>query len=89
MNIHSKGPFSLKTDCGQLEIYAADGYSVAAIPIDETHGRPGEDSANARLFAAAPEMLDALKDVAYRIAKRLPQDLVGVATVISKAEKAS
>ena len=58
---HSKGPFTLEIEGDQATIYAADGYDMASVPLDPECGRPGEDEANARLFAASYGMLEARK----------------------------
>jgi hypothetical protein len=63
MKLPTAGKWKVEIDRWQINIHASgkDGYSIANIPIDAHYGRPGEDEANARLIAAAPEMLEALK----------------------------
>jgi hypothetical protein len=62
MTKHTPGPWSLKDDL----IYGPDGITiVSADGLMENYGPPDrsmeENYANARLIAAAPELLEALK----------------------------
>lgn len=62
-NKHTPGPWKLKkdrrTDC--IEILG-DGWGLANLSPLLRAGGVTENEANARLFAAAPDMLEALKD---------------------------
>ena len=67
MSKHTPGPWNDKSlDGSQWGVYSADGRSVAQaqqitpLPSDRTQI---ERTANARLIAAAPELLEALKDL--------------------------
>jgi hypothetical protein len=63
MSKHTPGPWKVSHEAnGQWTIFA-ENYDVTSIPDDPDYGRPSEDPANARLIAAAPEMLEALKQV--------------------------
>lgn len=55
---HTPGPWKLK----KWNIYGADGYGVTSIPdaSPSEGGNPPVDKANAKLIAAAPQMLEAL-----------------------------
>ena len=61
------GPWSIRTEFGKLCIrpgdYNAKGYSSGYAPIAKVAGdeRINNDEANARLIAAAPELLEACK----------------------------
>lgn len=57
----SRGPWKIELESEQATIRAADGYDVCCIPIDPEYGWDGEDQANVRLIAAAPEMLRLLE----------------------------
>ena len=49
---------------GNTIIYAADGWAVADVKVyHNRHNGYGETQANARLIAAAPDLLDALEAV--------------------------
>jgi hypothetical protein len=82
------GPWSIED---AFDIIAADGYnlvSVADASIDEG-GRPSEDKANARLIAAAPEMLEALEFVETMLIlkdAKAPDTLKVVRAAIAKAK---
>lgn len=59
---HTPGPWRTGGKDGRI-IYAADGFAVADATV--FHGRhEGEHSENARLIAAAPELLAALERIA-------------------------
>lgn len=59
MSKHTKGPWHVGGKDGTI-VYAGDGYATASCAV--FHGRfsNGEVEANARLIAAAPNMLEAL-----------------------------
>lgn len=77
MNKYTPGPWHINTAgsgdgkgnivIDEIYVYApesgADDVAVAADIADPLTGKPSE--ANARLIAAAPELLEALKDVMY------------------------
>lgn len=56
---HTPGPWSVGK-CGG-NIYAADGKTIVCYVYENTELRGAEAEANARLIAAAPELLVALK----------------------------
>lgn len=68
MSAHTPGPWSVQpcaADHGESTVIGtADGFLIARIPSDAWSGigaESKEDSANARLIAAAPDMLAALE----------------------------
>lgn len=88
---HTPGPWKVKfkKDC-DWQIRSADGYSILAIPHDEEYGRPSEDSANANLIAAAPEMFEVLETMrAYFDHRNLtPPDKAAIQTMDMIIKKA-
>jgi hypothetical protein len=56
---HTPGPWAIgiETDNDQAQIISADGWHLASVALDPL-------PANARLIAAAPDLLEALEDVA-------------------------
>lgn len=62
MSKHTPGPWSIhhKPRC-DWQIVGADEYSIVGVPDDDKYGRPTEDAANARLIAAAPDLLAFVK----------------------------
>lgn len=85
-NQHTPGPW--KWDESRDEIFDHDGAQIAAIQ----HYRVADEaiSANARLIASAPELLEALKRFASAMEQRSYPELQGVASdafaAIAKAE---
>lgn len=59
MTKYTPGPWKANLDKALTQVEAADGLIVA--DITEDHPNLAEQYANARLIAAAPEMLEALK----------------------------
>lgn len=91
MSKHTLGPWTVDTDTGgRKPIMAKDGITSVA----HTDGLENEDldEANARLIAAAPEMLQALKRAVSMLqavgmpADAIPQDLEKMEDAIAKAE---
>lgn len=90
---HALGPWVVGEDdelngCPFLPIMAADGGCIAEVVPDysEDHPHLGEsERATARLIAAAPEMLEALKRV-VRVADRETDDFIAARAAIAKAE---
>lgn len=86
---HTPGPWSI--DESGLGIIGADGYSLCGIADgDEDQGcRPKEDRANARLIAAAPEMLEMLKELhsAECESQSFPGRVCGLCSLINKTER--
>lgn len=62
----SPGPWTVDSECGDESVLDADGFMAAdcAIfsPREDFRKRGGDNVANARLIAAAPEMLEALRE---------------------------
>lgn len=81
MTQHTQGPWSVNTlTPWQTEVFAGSHLICEAVGGQAHLGQPRDfavDEANARLIAAAPEMLDALKFVFDHIAdpERGPRDL--------------
>lgn len=79
MTKHTPGPWRFRRDkVGySIEIIGADGYSLAGIADirKDEHGRESEDLANARLIAAAPDMLSLLKIFVMGTADSHPDSL--------------
>jgi hypothetical protein len=84
MNTHTHtntpGPWHLGKRGGNPAIYGKDGTEVAEI----LHGLTPEWRANARLIAAAPEMLAALQSLTHPMAS--DEDLQNALAVIAKAK---
>jgi hypothetical protein len=77
---HTPSPWHLGKRGGNPAIYGKDGTEVAEI----LHGLTPEWRANARLIAAAPEMLEALQSLAHPMAS--DEDLQNALAVIAKAK---
>lgn len=69
MSKHSSGPWEVRSEYGTLCIRPANekqaGYTIGYAPIAKVVGdkRIGQQLENARLIAAAPDLLAALQDV--------------------------
>mgnify|MGYP003443102101 CR=1 FL=1 len=61
MNKHTPGPWSAHYNNEGLTVFSPDNVTVAYVDYDECEERPVE--ANAHLIAAAPALLEALKNV--------------------------
>jgi len=61
MSKHTPGPWKLEKNNCDWTIWGADGCNILGIPHDEIYGHALADSANARLIASAPELLEALE----------------------------
>ena len=79
-NTHTSGPWHLGRRAGNPAIYGKDGTEVAEI----LHGLTDEWGANARLIAAAPEMLEALQSLTHPMAS--DEDLQKALAVIAKVK---
>jgi hypothetical protein len=77
---HTQVPWHLGKRGGNPAIYGKDGTEVAEI----LHGLTPEWRANARLIAAAPELLEALQSLTHPMAS--DEDLQNALAVISKAK---
>jgi hypothetical protein len=77
---HTQGPWHLGKRGGNPAIYGKDGTEVAEI----LHGLTPEWRANARLIAAAPEMLAALQSLTHPMAS--DEDLQNALAVIAKVK---
>ena len=84
---HTQGPWKIDTSFGELEV-VSDAYGVAKIVSN-----CGKETANARLIAAAPEMLEALEflfanistDEMQRLEDRRDANFVRLEALIAKA----
>jgi hypothetical protein len=77
---HTPAPWHLGKRGGNPAIYGKDGTEVAEI----LHGLTPEWRANARLIAAAPEMLEALQSLTHPMAS--DEDLSHALAVIAKVK---
>jgi hypothetical protein len=77
---HTESPWHLGKRGGNPAIYGKDGTEVAEI----LHGLTPEWRDNARLIAAAPELLEALQSLTHPMAS--DEDLQNALAVIAKAE---
>ncbi len=77
---HTPGPWHLGKRAGNPAIYGKDGTEIAEI----LQGLTPEWRANARLIAAAPEMLAALQSLTHPMAS--DEDLQNALAVIAKAK---
>ncbi len=64
---HTPGPWHTGTGKAEIIVYATDGYAVADAKVYHGRHAEGEAEANARLIAAAPDLLAALKLAKDRI----------------------
>lgn len=85
MSKHTPGPWVIYDDSNdgktnRIEI-AALGKTVARI----YHSVPAEDIPNARLIAAAPEMLAALVDVVAVLQKHYPKQAASPGSIVERA----
>jgi hypothetical protein len=69
MTKHTPGPWHVSNETGKPPIvYAADGYAVGnATVFHRKHGGIDTSDANARLMAAAPDLLAELKQAAVEL----------------------
>jgi hypothetical protein len=79
---HTPGPWEVQVFDGRIEVVDASGAVVLVF-----RNASAETLANARLIAAAPELLEALRDV-LRIAKAASIGVTGNAKRIERAESA-
>lgn len=82
---HTKGPWHTGGKDDRV-IYAADGYAVGNANVFHSK-HEGDEEANARLMAAAPELLEALQ-YARRFLKPVNHDTAYVDCILAKATKA-
>lgn len=70
MGQHTAGPWRIDWNISRLDIFAAGGQLIARLLRSTKDGAPTYDDAeaiaNARLIAAAPELLKALADLVAR-----------------------
>lgn len=89
MSKHTPGPWqhSVKLSGSEnhrgFRIWGADGWALADVQPADEDGTEGE--ANARLIAAAPDLLEALKGV-LRVADRKTDEFDAARAAIAKAE---
>ena len=81
MSTHTPGPWQTHKDC--TDIYTSSGFSIC-----EFYSLPqnGEELANARLIASAPDLLEALKAMLEKAYKQNWND--GYPAQVSAAETA-
>lgn len=60
---HTPGPWHVGEGVAQRIIYDSRGWPIADAKLFHGNSRSGEDVPNARLIAAAPDMLEALKAI--------------------------
>ena len=58
----SPGPWTIYEENGEIEIRDANGKAITTIPYEF---RTARDEANARLIAAAPDLLEALQKILW------------------------
>jgi hypothetical protein len=68
MTKHSKGPWTLEPGSvvksgAYLKVLGSNGVTVARVPIPEKIYRQPEAKADARLIAAAPDLLECLQEI--------------------------
>lgn len=89
---HTPGPWHVGEGKAEIIVYAPDGYAVADAQVFHfNHDRRGSGPANARLMAAAPEMLGRIKEAAAYLWRNDPSPEARVLTgamyaLIAKAE---
>ncbi len=92
MSKHTQGPWKygieLSSRSGEWLISFDAGYRGRGIDIAETRPGSGQEEANARLIAAAPELLDALQDMIdyYGSASATVEALTAARAAIAKAK---
>jgi hypothetical protein len=63
MSKHTPGPWEVDSNAqGELLVMSRDGAAIAVVPVG-AYGRSERSQPNARLIAAAPELLEALRHV--------------------------
>lgn len=90
MSKHTPGPWEVtEADADSARVSSADYGTIAFLhdPLASEMGRKGEIYANARLVAAGPELLEALKAV-VSVADRATQEFDMARAAIAKAEAA-
>ena len=82
---HTSGPwYAVKLDASPDHAWAIDSELVEVARLSEWPDHQAEAEANARLIAAAPEMLEALRNLTHPMAS--DDDLQNALAVIAKAE---
>lgn len=85
---HTPAPWEAATEDGKLGVIGATskGKFIAIVGITGEQGMDAERKANARLIAAAPELLEALEYFCHAVTK--PQNKHGMNMVSKAHEKA-
>ncbi len=83
---HTPGPWEVSKDYSQLRVNGADGEAVA---YTETCVGLERDQANARLIAAAPDLLDALEELLEIVLARSPEGFLSVYRLMTDKAQAA
>ena len=69
MSAHTKGPWAIDWNVSRIDVFSSDAATLIAIIRRSTpsDGIDADARANARLIAAAPELLEALCDLAESV----------------------
>lgn len=65
MSKHTPGPWHVGTGSLARIVYAANGWAIADAKVYHGGQKSGEDFENARVMAAAPELLAALRRLSF------------------------
>lgn len=87
MSHPTPGPWHVGSGSAARIVYAANGWAIADAKVYHGGNKSGEDFENARLMAAAPDLLEALKRARRQL---VPSecDLSFIDKAIAKAEEA-
>jgi hypothetical protein len=80
--MHTKGPWKYATNVGPTKALIVETDGSTILELEATVGKRSDLEANARLIAAAPELLAALK----RIARSFPEAIAIARDAVNKAE---
>jgi len=86
---HTPGPWSYNRDEGGMHghVISTGEYIICDLP-DAGAGAAPHTEANARLIAAAPELLEALEHARMVAAQHLPQDIPGAQSALDMYDRA-
>lgn len=81
---HTPGPWSITESC--MNAWEIDGLDRSIATVNAVEDIAPEDEANARLIAAAPDLLAALQDFLHADPDVFAEELAAARAAIAKAE---